>query len=158
MKIMSESINNDEVIRVLKSVANSLEDSHKGFTDLGEHLKDEHLKAFFLAESLKRASFRGDLENEMHRMGVADVSDTGTAAGALHRAWGDLKAKFGTSDHDILATAEQGEDVAKKAYKDALEQPLPLPIKEILMTQQAHVIASHNHVRDHRDALAAVAK
>jgi uncharacterized protein (TIGR02284 family) len=155
---MSESINNDEVIRVLKNVANSLDDSQKGFADFGEKLQDEHLKAFFLAESLKRASFRGDLESELHHAGIHDVKDTGTVAGTLHRVWGDIKAKVISGDHEILATAEQGEDVAKKAYADALEQPLPLPIKQLLTTQQAHVIASHNHVRDHRDALAAVAK
>ncbi len=155
---MAESINNEEVIKVLKNVINSLEDGQKGFSDLAEHLKDEHLKQFFLAESLKRASFRGDLENELHHAGVHDVKETGTVAGALHRTWGNLKLKVSESDHEVLATAEQGEDVAKKAYADALEQPLPLPIKQMLTTQQAHIIASHNHVRDHRDALAAVAK
>jgi len=155
---MSESINNDEVISVLKSVINSLEDSHKGFSDLGEHLHDPQLKSFFLAESLKRASFRGDLESELHRAGLHDVKETGTVAGALHRVWGDLKAKVVKGDHEILATAEQGEDVAKKAYKDALEQPLPLPIKQILTEQQAHVVSSHNFVRDQRDALAVAAK
>ena len=152
---MAESINNEEVIKVLKSVINSLEDGQKGFSDLAEHLKDEHLKQFFLAESLKRASFRGDLETELHHAGIHDVKESGTVAGALHRVWGDIKLKVAESDHQVLVTAEQGEDAAKKAYADALEQPLPLPIKELLTTQQAHIIASHNHVRDHRDALAA---
>lgn len=155
---MSESINNEEVIKVLKSVINTLEDSHKGFTDIGEHLHDPQLKSFFLAESLKRESFKGDLETELHHAGVHDVKETGTAVGALHRFWGDLKAKLVSGDHELLATAEQGEDVAKKAYKDALEQPLPLPIKELLTTQQAHIITSHNFVRDQRDALAAATK
>lgn len=155
---MSESINNDEVIRVLQNVANSLEDSHKGFADLGEKLQDPHLKDFFLAESLKRASFRGDLESELHHAGLHDVKDPGTVAGTLHRVWGDIKSKVVSGDHEILVTAEQGEDVAKKAYADALEQPLPLPIRQLLVTQQSHVIASHNHVRDHRDALALAAK
>ncbi len=155
---MSESINNQEVIRVLKSVINSLEDSHKGFADIGEHLKDPQLKQFFLTESLKRESFKGDLESELHRAGVHDVEEAGTTAGALHRWWGDLKAKVVSGDHELLATAEQGEDVAKKAYQDALAQPLPLPIKEILTTQQAHVVTSHNFVRDQRDALAAATK
>ena len=83
---MGESINNDEVIRVLKNVINSLEDAQKGFSDLAEHLKNEHLKQFFLAESLKRASFRGDLETELHHAGLHDVKESGTVAGALHRA------------------------------------------------------------------------
>ena len=155
---MGESINNDEVIRVLKDVINSLEDAQKGFSDLAEHLHNEHLKQFFLAESLKRASFRGDLETELHHAGLHDVKESGTVTGALHRAWGNLKLKVNSSDHEVLAIAEQREDMAKKAYADALEQPLPLPIKQLLTTQQAHVIASHNHVRDHRDSLAAVAK
>ncbi len=155
---MAESINNEEVIKVLKSVINSLEDGQKGFSDLAEHLKDEHLRAFFLAESLKRASFRGDLETELHHAGIHDVKETGTVAAALHRAWGDLKLKVTESDHEVLVTAEQGEDVAKKAYKDALEQPLPMNIKEILTTQQAHIVASHNFVRDHRNALAGASK
>jgi len=155
---MAESINNDEVIRVLKNVINSLLDSQKGFADIGEHLHDETLKRYFLAESLKRASFHGELESELHRAGVHDVHETGTTAGTLHRVWGDLKAKVVHGDHELLVTAEQGEDVAKKAYADALEQPLPLPIKQLLTTQQAHVLTAHNYVRDHRDALAAATK
>jgi len=102
---MGESINNDEVIKVLKNVVNALEDSQKGFADLGEHLKDQHLKDFFLAESLKRASFRGDLEAELHRAGLHDIHETGTTLGAIHRVWGDLKAKLVSGDHELLVTA-----------------------------------------------------
>jgi len=155
---MSESINNDEVVRVLKSVVNALEDSQKGFADLGERLKSEQLREFFAAESITRASFRGELESELHHAGVKDIHETGTTAGAIHRMWGDLKAKVISGDHEILVTAEQGEDAAKKAYADALEQPLPLPVKQLLVSQQAHVLASHNFVRDTRDAMALVSK
>jgi uncharacterized protein (TIGR02284 family) len=145
---------NAEMEKVLKSLINSLQDSQKGFADIGEHLKDEQLKRYFLAESLKRANFRGELENELHRHGVADVNETGTTAGTVHRVWGDLKAKLGGGDHTLLETAEQGEDVAKKAYADALEQELPLPLHQLISSQQEHVISSHDYVRDHRNALA----
>jgi uncharacterized protein (TIGR02284 family) len=143
-----------EMESVLKDVINSLQDSQKGFADIGEHLKDQTLKRYFLAESLKRANFRAELENELHRAGVHDVKETGTTAGTIHRVWGDLKAKLGGDDHTLLATAEQGEDVAKKAYEDALKQDLPLPTRQLLAEQQAHVITSHDYVRNHRDALA----
>jgi uncharacterized protein (TIGR02284 family) len=119
-------------------------------------LQDETLKRYFLAESLKRAAFRGELESELHRQGVHDIHEEGTTAGALHRTWGDLKAKvIGTNDHSLLATAEQGEDTAKKTYKDALEQDLPLPIRQLLAEQNAHIMNSHDYVKAHRDALAA---
>jgi uncharacterized protein (TIGR02284 family) len=151
----SDASKQHEMQRVLLSVINSLQDSQKGFADLGEHLKDETLKRYFLAESLKRASFRGDLEEALHQNGVHDIKEGGTAAGTLHRVWGDLKAKLGGGDHGLLETAESGEDEAKKAYADALNQELPLPIRQLLAEQQAHVLASHDFVRNHRDALAA---
>jgi len=147
------STSNKEMERVLLDVIKTLQDGQKGFADIGEHLKDDTLKRYFLAESLKRANFRAELENELHRAGMADVKESGTVAGAMHRVWGDLKAKLGGGDHTLLETAEQGEDVAKKAYSDALEQDLPLPIRQLLTEQQAHVMNSHDYVRDHRDAL-----
>jgi len=144
-----------EMVLALKSVINTLQDSQKGFADIGEHLKDESLKRYFLAESLKRASFRGDLEEILHQNGVHDIKETGTTTGALRRVWGDLKAKLGGGDHALLETAEQGEDEAKKAYKEALNQNLPLPVRQLLADQQAHILISHDFVRTHRDALAA---
>jgi uncharacterized protein (TIGR02284 family) len=148
------STKNKEMESVLLDVIKSLQDGQKGFSDIGEHLKDDKLKRYFLAESLKRAEFRGELESELHRAGIADISESGSTAGSFHRAWGELKAKLGGGDHTLLETAEQGEDEAKKAYKDALEHDLPLPIRELLTSQQAHVINAHNYVRDTRDALA----
>ena len=67
-----------EMERALKSLINVLQDGQKGFADIGEHLKDDTLKRYFLAESLKRASFRAELENELHRQGVHDVKESGT--------------------------------------------------------------------------------
>jgi uncharacterized protein (TIGR02284 family) len=144
-----------EMQLALNSLINTLLDSQKGFADTGEHLKDETMKRYFLAESLKRASFRGDLEEILHQNGVHDIKESGTTAGSLHRVWGDLKAKLGGADHTLLETAEQGEDEVKKAYADALDQELPLPVRQLLAEQQAHVLTSHDFVKSHRDALIA---
>jgi uncharacterized protein (TIGR02284 family) len=155
VNMSSDSDKNAEFEKVVKEVINVLQDGQKGFADIGEHLKDDTLKRYFLAESLKRANFRAELENELHRHGVKDVHEEGTTAGTLHRTWGDLKAKvFGASDHELLVTAEQGEDSAKKVYKDALAQQLPLPLHQLLSEQNAHIMNSHDFVRNHRDALA----
>jgi len=150
----NDSSRQHEMERVLLSVINVLEDSQKGFADIGDHLEDETLKRYFLAESLKRASFRGDLEETLHLNGVHDIHESGTATGVLHRIWGDLKARLGGGDHALLETAESGEDEAKKAYADALDQDLPLPVRELLADQQAHILTSHDYVRTHRDELA----
>ena len=145
---------NREMEGVLLGVVKILEDGQKGFADIGEHLKDDSLKRYFLAESLKRANFRAELESELHRAGMADVKASGTTAGAVHRVWGDIKAKFGGGDHSLLDTAEQGEDVAKKAYQEALDKDLPLPVRQLLTEQQSHVLSCHDFVKSRRDALA----
>jgi uncharacterized protein (TIGR02284 family) len=153
--VLDGSNRNKQMERVLLSVIQILQDGQKGFAEIGEHLKDATLKRYFLAESLKRASFRADLEAELHRAGVHDVKDSGSAAGAIHRVWADLKSKLGGGDHTLLSTAEAGEDDAKATYKDALEQELPLPIRQLLNEQQAHILTSHDYVKRHRDELVA---
>ncbi len=153
--LKSDAEKNAEFVSVCKEVINILEDGQKGFADIGAHLKDETLKRFFLAESLKRANFRAELENELHRHGIHDVHEEGTAAGTLHRAWFDLKEKLHTTDDEgLLANAEQGEDEAKKVYTDALAQELPLPLRQLLAEQNAHILSAHNYVRDHRNVAA----
>jgi uncharacterized protein (TIGR02284 family) len=141
-----------EVEEALRMVIENLIDSQEGFQKIGDELKDETLKRYFLAESLKRAQFRGDLETVLHQEGVHDVKESGSVTGALHRAWGDLKAKLGGGDHTLLETAEQGEDAAKEAYADALDRELPFPIRQLLVTQEAHIQASHDYVKATRDS------
>ncbi len=151
--VLDGSKKNQEMESVLLDVIKVLEDGQKGFADLGEHLKDENLKRYFLAESLKRANFRAELENELHRAGMHDVKESGTVSGAVRRVWADVKVKLGGGDHALLETAEEAEDDAKKAYAEALNKELPLPVRELLTDQQSHVMSSQDFVQLHRDSL-----
>jgi len=150
---MAEATKNEATEKVLLEVIEVLQDGQKGFAEIGEHLKDEQLKKYFLAESLKRASFRGELESELHRDGMVDVNQSGSVSGDLRRVWAGLKSKLGGGDHALLETAEQGEDEAKRKYKEALEHELPLPVRQLLTTQYEHVLTAHDFVKRHRDAL-----
>ena len=140
-----------ETESALRSVIQSLIDGQEGFKKIGEHIKDETLKEYFLAESLTRAQFRGVLESILHQEGVHDVKESGTASGSIRRAWGDLKSALGGGDHSLLATAEEGEDEAVEAYGKATETYLPLPVRQVLTTQQAHIEKSHDFVKAARD-------
>jgi len=75
------TVTNKEVEETVKSVMQSLSDGQEGFQKIGDDLKDPTLKTHFLAESLKRASFRGDLETVLHQKGVHDVKESGTVSG-----------------------------------------------------------------------------
>jgi uncharacterized protein (TIGR02284 family) len=148
----THKMTNKEVEEALRSVIEILIDGQEGFEKIGEHLTDETLRRYFAAESLKRAQFRGDIEEVLHQQGVHDVKEKGTVGGTVHRAWGDLKAHLGGGDHTLLETAEAGEDSARKAYQEALEKELPLPIKQLLTTQYAHIQTSHDYVKAARDS------
>jgi uncharacterized protein (TIGR02284 family) len=140
-----------EVESTLRSVIQALIDGQDGFKKIGEEMKDENLKEYFLAESLTRAQFRGVLESILHQEGVHDVKESGTTAGTVRRAWGDLKATFGGGDASLLSTAEEGEDEAVHAYAKAMEAYLPLPVRQVLATQAAHIDKSHEFVKAARD-------
>ncbi len=144
-------MSNSEVEETLRSVIQNLIDGQEGFQKIGEHLKDETLRRYFAAESLKRAQFRGELEETLHQEGVHDVKESGTVGGTVHRTWGDIKAHLGGGDHTLLETSEAGEDAAKKAYQEALSKELPLPVKQLLDTQYAHIQKSHDYVKAARD-------
>lgn len=151
---MPETIDHEKVKATLEKLVDFLRDSHQGFTELGNHIKDEDARLFFMKETQARANFAGELENELHRLGVKDVHQSGMVSGKLHRSWGELKANLGGGDHTLLATAEQGEDAAKKAYEEALKEHLPADIRDVLTRQQQHILMSHDKVKALRDSKA----
>src|SRR5271170_2577506 len=106
-------------VDTLSTVIDILKDGEQGFDLIGQDLKDENLKASFLAESQRRAAFRQTLEEALHQIGVAETTESGTVIGAIHRSWGDIKAKLGGSDHTLLDTAVQGEEAVVQAYRMA---------------------------------------
>jgi uncharacterized protein (TIGR02284 family) len=138
-----------EVNSAVKTVIEVLHDGHKGFADISEHLKNPTAKAFFLEEAGTRHTF----EHELKTAAGVHEDVGGTAAGAVHRTWGDLKAHLGGGDHTLLETAEQGEDAAKKAYEEALkESDVTGTVREVLLRQQKHILQSHDKVKALRDS------
>jgi len=119
--------------------------------EIGEEIKDERLKRFFLTESLKRAEFRGELEDILHQEGVRDVRETGTVAGAFARAWTGLKAKLGGSEDGLLQAAEEAEHSMIEAYNDGLAKNLPAPIRVVLAEQALWIVSSHHFIRTTRE-------
>jgi uncharacterized protein (TIGR02284 family) len=135
----------------VQNVIENLIDSQEALQQIGEHLHDEVVKHFFLAESLRRAEFRGELETILHREGVRDIHESGTIAGTVHRIWARLKSTLGGGDGSLLATAEAIEDGVYDAYDKALNSNLPLSTRQVLRSQSAHVKLSHDYVRAARD-------
>ncbi len=133
---------------LVKVVIEVLHDGQKGYTDIGEHITNPEMRTFFMTESQTRGSYASELSAAA---GMSDVG--GTAVAAIHRSWGDLKAKLGGGDHTLLETAEQGEDAAKKAYEAALaDSSISGSVRSLLQQQQTHILSAHNKVKAFRDS------
>jgi uncharacterized protein (TIGR02284 family) len=103
----------------------------------------------------KRAGFASELQSALLKLGKSEKKESGSVAGALHRAWIDTKASLGGADKTILESVESGEDKAKEAYEKALAAALPPDIAEIVQRQARSIRTAHDKVKNLRDALAA---
>ena len=155
MPDIREHIDNDHVINVLEKLIETCRDGQEGYRDAAEHVKSAELRNFFNQQTTTRAEFAGELENEVIRLGRHDPDRKATTSGALHRRWIDLKALMGGGDHSVLSSIESGEDSAKRAFEEALDDKLPRDIKDILRRQLEEVISAHDRVRALRDQMKA---
>src|ERR1043166_1612254 len=143
-----------EIISTINDLIETLKDGQKGFREAAEAVKDTRMKSIFSEFSLQRARFAGELQNEAITLGEHNPENTSSAAGAMHRAWINLKAAITSrDDHAILAECERGEDSAVNEFKKAMEETeLSAPIREIVSRQYAEVKRAHDRIKELRDA------
>ena len=148
-------MNEKNAIRVVEALIETCKNGENGYKDAAEHVKRSDLKSYFQQQSAERAGFAGELQVELGKLGEPGKKDSGSVAGAIHRAWIDAKASLGGGDKTILESVEQGEDKAKENYQEALQGPLPSNVSEIVRRQAASVQAAHDKVKSLRDSIAA---
>ena len=87
------------------------------------------------------------------RVRIKETRISGSATGALHRGWINLKSALSRGDdHAILAECERGEDSAVEEYQTALDNGLSAPVRDIVSRQYVEIKATHDRIRDLRDA------
>lgn len=145
----------DNAVTVIEKLAEVCKDGEKGYKDAAEHAKRSDLKSFFTTESSERGRFASELQSVLTKLGKTEKKESGTVAGAMHRAWIDTKVGLGAGDKSILESVEKGEDEAKEAYQEAIRASLPSDVAEIVSRQARSVQTAHDRVKSLRDGLAA---
>lgn len=145
-------IDTDEIRSTLNHLIETLKDGEQGFRDSADKMRHVEYASIFRSIASERASFASELQAEVAGLG-GKPETSGSAAGALHRGWVGLRAALsGNDDYAILAEAENGEDSAVKAYRDALSKDLPADIRKVIERQYRTVQQRHVEVRAMRDA------
>lgn len=115
-------------------------------------MKDPQLKAVFDEYSRQRGRFAVELRSKAQSAGERDSEMSGSAAGALHRGWINLKSALTRGDdHSILAECERGEDSAVEQFRKALNNGLSSPVQEIVSRQYVPIKEAHDRVKNLRD-------
>jgi uncharacterized protein (TIGR02284 family) len=143
---MPEHIALDKVESSLKELIETLRGGQEGYKEFGARLHDARAKRLFLEETQRRAEYAAELENELHRMGVHDVNVGVSPRAKLRHLWGEVQAHLAGDQKALLSAAEKSDELAEKAYASVLKQELPLPLREMLERQLAHIQRSHGEV------------
>ena len=145
-------MNNDKVIGILNDLIETCRDGQSGFREAAEYVESPALKTFFRQESLERAQFVGDLQQQVQALG-GDPEKSGSTTGKVHRAWMTIKGTLtGKDDKSILNEVERGEDSAVEAYQDALREGLPTNLRMIVEKEYLQIKGVHDRVKQMRDA------
>jgi uncharacterized protein (TIGR02284 family) len=152
--VLTHMSQQEEIISTVNGLIETLKDGQEGFRQASEGVENSELKSLFSKYSLQRSKFAGELQNEVITLGENNPENTSSAAGAVHRAWINLKSAITSGDdHAVLAECERGEDSAVKEYKKALdEESLSLPVRATISRQYMEVQSAHDRIRELRDA------
>ena len=141
----------NNAISVVENLIETNRDGQKGYQDAAEHVKRPDLKTYFSEQSMERARFAQELQTDLAKLGKPEKKISGSAGGAMHRAWIDTKVALGGGDKTILESLESGEDKARDTYNKALSGTLPASLTEIVRRQAVSVQRAHDKVRMLRD-------
>jgi len=141
-----------DVLDNVKELHQANIDSAEGFEFAAEKVNDNTLASDFRGWSGQRRKQAAELEAICGCNGEAVNRDKSWLA-TLHQTYMSLKTAVTSEDKQaILNEAERGEDHIKAAYEDVLKDTPGSAVNDILQRQYANVKATHDQVRDKRDA------
>jgi len=137
----------NETIKALNYLIGTCIDGENGYREAADEATDGDLKTRLLRLGQQRASFRGELEQEVLRLG-GDPKESGSAGAALHRTWLNVRdAITGKGDDAILRESERGEKAALDNYEDVLSRDLPTHLKELVARQHGEIKQAYNELQ-----------
>lgn len=130
-------------------------DRYEGYQKAMEQTNDADLKSLFSTFSSQSKANNSALRSLVPSSEETPDRDETRISGKFYRAWMDVKNALDSGDRKkILSSCEYGEDVAKKAYENALNDRNEISSDAALMieNQYAELREAHDQVKALRDS------
>jgi uncharacterized protein (TIGR02284 family) len=141
--------------KALRSLIIINNDRFEGYQEAEKLVKDSDLKTLFSQLSMQSKGFKNELELHLADMEDAPaVEDKTKASGKLFRGWMEIKDNLaGNNRKAVLSSCEFGEDAAKKAYEDVLDdaEDISNQILDLVHSQKNELKKAHDHIKMLRD-------
>lgn len=137
-------MNNEKTVSVLNDLLNITNDRIEGFSKVEDKVWDTHsaLRNDYDQMVSQSQVMKTDLIKLINEKG-GQADNTTSTAGALHRAWIDVKNTFaGDKDESTLENVVFGEKGAIDAYQDALDSGDLCPESSRVISDQLHHLKS----------------
>jgi uncharacterized protein (TIGR02284 family) len=137
----------DASASTLNQLLQTCRDGEQGFQAAAQGVDDPNLQHLFESYAQQRGEFAAELEQEVERLGDKPA-EGGHLTAALHRGWTNIKSVVtGRDEGAIITECERGEDIAVRAYQEALGTSLPQDLKAIVERQLLKIREAHDQVR-----------
>ncbi len=130
-------------------------DRYEGYQKAKEQTTDPDLKTIFSAYSTQSLANNEKLRSLVPATEETPERDETRLTGKFYRAWMDVKNALDEGNRKkILSSCEYGEDVAKRAYEDALGDRAELSPETVatIKNQYDDILKAHNQVKALRDS------
>ena len=142
---------NHEIVSTLNDLIETCKDGEEGFRTCADDATNTQLKSLFADRAQSCATSSRELQDLVRAYGGKPETRS-SMSGTIHRRWIDIKSSImGKDDETVLNECERGEDVALRAYRDALNKELPSTVRTVVERQSYGVRQNHDQIKRLRD-------
>jgi uncharacterized protein (TIGR02284 family) len=131
-------------------------DRYEGYQKAMEQSKDADLNSLFSKYSSQSKTYASELRTLIPASEDEPARDETRLSGKFYRAWMDVKNALSANDRKaVLNSCEYGEDVAKKAYENVLEdrEEMSPTSVSLIQNQFDQLLDAHNKIKGLRDSI-----
>jgi len=142
---------NNEYTQEINKLIEKNNDACLGYRNAADNVKNTGLKNFFERQATTRDRFANELKAELQATNpAAEVNNTGSLKGEIHRGWMDVKAAFSNeSEEQVLEECIRGEKASMEEYHGVLENVANLPqaVSDTIRKQHEEIHQTVNTVQ-----------